>query len=69
MNVVVDLVFHACDGCFSCAPKLGVLELVQSNLPALVRSCLLYEGRTTAHKVTRLLARCLEYVHSYAYYP
>ena len=57
-----DLVFNAWVGCFSDAPKLGVLELVQSNLPALVRTCLLYGGRSTAHKVARLLALCLEYV-------
>ena len=53
------------DWCFSSTQKLGVLELVQSNLPALVRTCLLYGGRSTAHKVARLLALCLEYVLSY----
>jgi len=53
-------------GCFSGAPKLGVLELVQSNLSALVHTCLLYGGRSTAHKVARLIALCLEYVLSYA---
>jgi len=60
--VVLILLFNACGGCFSGAPKLGVLELVQSNLSALVRTCLLYGGRSTAHKVARLLALCLEYV-------
>ena len=60
--MVFDLIFNVCDGCFISAPKLGVLELVQSNLPALVRTCLLYGGRSTAHKVARLLALCLEYV-------
>lgn len=48
--------------------KFGVLELVQSNLPALVRTCLLYGGRSTAHKVARLLALCLEWVPSHAYH-
>ena len=57
-----------CDECFSSAPKLGVLELVQSNLSALVRTCLLYGGRSTAHKAARLLALCLEYVLHYAHH-
>ena len=60
--VVLILIFNASGGCFSSAPKFGVLDLVQSNLSALVRSCLLYGGRSTAHKVARLLALCLEYV-------
>jgi len=57
-----DVILGASGGCFSGAAKLGVLELVQSNLSALVRTCLLYGGRSTAHKVARLLALCLEYV-------
>jgi len=57
-----DVIFSSSGGCFSGAAKLGVLELVQSNLSALVRTCLLYGGRSTAHKVARLLALCLEYV-------
>jgi len=59
-----NLTFDTCNGCCSGAPKLGVLELVQSNLTALIRTCLLYGGRSTAHKVARFIALCLEYVMS-----
>lgn len=63
LHILLVFIIHLISviGCFSNAPKLEVLELVQSNLTALIRTCLL-GGRSTAHKVARLLAICLEYV-------
>jgi len=63
-----DVSPNGCCVCLGSAPKLGVLELIQSNLTALVRTSLLYGGRSLAHKVARLLALCLEYVFCRVYY-